>query len=364
MGRGTGVMFDIPNWPKDVPKEFYWKVKESFYKQQIKELKAAKAFHEGLDKLKANYQGVFQKIIGDDRMKQYKRLHNARLNKLRKASESKTLENLQEREALRLRYVKESRKAIEKSGVNLAKIRALRESHEKKASILFDRTLGNGKIGEAIPRPKNVDYLPPYFIDAREYDHYESENSLPNPSYNMYFNGRTGDFGSRSQIRVTNADEWDLVSCTCRSGFMVIYRNPHAGLPVLNLDLETVGLNYSGDVRDACGYSTASVWQRARLFGQVYVDGGDAYRTYYPVDLINIHRRTRQSDDSWSETPAFPGDDLSFSFVLGTPVPADRVILVCIGIQTFNGFLSNDSDIVSNIEARFLARRIGVTTTS
>ncbi len=58
----------------------------------------------------------------------------------------------------------------------------------------------------------------------------------------------------------------------------------------------------------------------------------------------------------------FMGD--TSSFVLATPVLANTYILIGVGIETYNSFLSNDCGINSTVEARLLSRRIGETTTS
>jgi hypothetical protein len=358
-------MFDNLNWPKNVPKEFYWEAMESIQRQRIRDLKAAKAYHDGMDKLKAQYQQRLHELIGSDKLKRYQKLHNARLHKLRKAAQTypDTPEKLQEREALRLRLVKESRKTIDRSGVNLAKVKTLRDSYEKKVTRLFDRTVGKGKTGELIPRPKNIDYYPPYLLDARYYDHYESEDSLSEPSYTLYFDGRTGDFGSRTRIHVSGGDSWDVVSATCRTGFLLLYPpNPHDGLPRLDIDLEVVDLYYQGHIRNECWASSASVCQWGRLFGQVYMGSGEADRTYYPRYLFHNHRSSRE--DNWSETVLPPGSDFTPSFTLSTPIPANTPVLIGVGVLTFNTFLSDDCGIDSALEVRFLARRIGVTTTS
>ena len=357
------IMFEHLNWPKDMPKEFYWEAMETLQRQRIRELKAAHTYHEQLNKLKTEYLDRLHEIIGSEKSKAYKRLHNARLTKLRQASQvlPATRDELREREALRLRLIKESTKSIDKSGVDLAQVTALRESYAKKIATLFERTVGKGKIGKAIPKPKNIDYFPPYLLDARDYDHYESEASLPNPSLTRYFDDRTGDVGSRTRTHVSGADEWDLVSATCRTGFLVIYRNPHVGQPVLDIDLEAVDLHYHGRIRDECGGSSATVRQYARVFGQVYSGGGEAVRTYCPTYLIHNHRSGRE--DTWSETVLPTGSDFTLSFVLATPVPADTYVLIGVGVETYNNFLSNDCEVDSTIEARLLVRRIGVTTT-
>ena len=149
-------MFSNLDWPKDVPKELCWEVMEQIHRQQIREIKAAKAYHQGMEKLKSGYRDALHELIGSDKLKRYKRLHKARIYKLRKAAKqlADTPEKLQQREALRLRLVNESKKTIEKSGVDTAKITALRTSYDKKVSGLFARTVGKGKMGEVIEEGK------------------------------------------------------------------------------------------------------------------------------------------------------------------------------------------------------------------
>jgi len=356
-------MRDFQNWPKDVPKEFYWQAMEWYHRQQVRELKAVKAYHRGIDKLKADFGAEFSEIVGKDRLKTYRKLHAARINKLRNAPSPGVAKAALAKENQRRHLVKESGIALKKSGVDLDTVKKLRTDFGEKAARLYDRTLGKGKKGKAVPRPKNIDYFPPYLLDERFYDYYKSEGGLPNPVVNRYFNGGTGDFGSNSYIHVSGADEWDLVSATIRTGFMFIYRTDRAGQPALNIDLETVGLRYNGTIREECGYSTASVRQRARIFGQVYHASSTPERTYCPVDLFYRHMSTRNDDANWSESVLSPGHDWNVSFILATPVPADTFILVCVGIETYNNFLSNDSEIHSTVEARFLARRVGITIT-
>ena len=117
-------MLDNLVWPKDVPKEVYWTAMESIQRQRIRELKAARAYDERMGKLESEYQDMLHKLIGSKKLKLYQRLHNARLRKMRKAAQAlpDTQEKSREREALRFRLVKESNKAIDKSGVNLAKV--------------------------------------------------------------------------------------------------------------------------------------------------------------------------------------------------------------------------------------------------
>ncbi len=351
-------------WPKDVPKEFYWKAMESLAKQGLHDLRTTRAFHEGMDRLRSEYMSKLREIIGNGNLRLYDRLHAARLEKIRAGMRNLPGPSGGERDidALRSRLVRDSGKSIERSGVDLSAVDALRALYGRKAALLAGRTVGKGTTGRSIPRPKNTDYDPPYFLDARWYDHYESESSLPEPSLSLYFNDRTGDMGSRTRIYVSGADEWDLVSATCRTGFLMIYHNERTGQPVLNLDLEAVSLYCQGSISNECGHSDASVRQRARLYGQVYLDGGAPRRTYCPTDLINVRRSGRS--DSWSSTLMAAGADLSRTFVLATPVPADTYILVGVGIETYNEFLSNDCGVDSTIEARFLARTVGITTTT
>jgi hypothetical protein len=145
-------MFSIQNWPNDVPKALYWEAMERIQKQRIKEIKAAKAYHQEMEKLKIGYLDALHEVIGGDNLKRYQKLHKARIYKLRKAAKqlADTPEKLQEREALRLRLVNESRKTIEKSGVDIAKITALTTSYDKKIARLFAGTVGKGKIGKVI----------------------------------------------------------------------------------------------------------------------------------------------------------------------------------------------------------------------
>ncbi|MFH0781407.1 MAG: hypothetical protein V2B20_05575 [Pseudomonadota bacterium] len=353
-------MRDDLKWPAAVPKSFYWQAMENIEKQRLRELKAAQTYHEGMDRLKEEYRKKLYEIIGNNNLKLYKKLHATRLDRLRQANIG--IVDPVALDVLRQQLVKASSETIEKSGVNLTALKALRESSGKKAESLFKRSIGKGKNGIQVAKPHNTDFYPPYLLDAREYEHYESEASLPNPQLTRYFNNWTGDFGSRTRIHVSGADEWDLVSATCRTGFLVIYHNTRVGQPILNIDLEAVSLNYHGRITNECGRSDASVRQLARLFGQVYLDGTEAHRTYFPLELFNNFRSAKS--DNWSATVMSPGHDQNVSFVLATPLPADTYVLIGVGLEMYNSYLSNDCGIDSTVEARFLARRIGVTTTT
>lgn len=357
-------MLDYQNWPKNVPPEVYFESVERLHRQKIRDVKAVKIYHDKMLKLKSDFTQDLHRMIGKGNMKHYKKLHMARIKKLRKAAAllSGTPEKIKAREALRIRLSHESKKRIDTSGVDMKKVIALRHKYHKQAKRLFDRTVGKGKTGKAIPKPNNIDHYPPHLYGERDHIAYKSESGLPDPAVDRYLNAHTGEFGSRTSIGVSGADDWDIVSSTYRNGFLVIYRNPDAGLPALNIDLEAVTITYDGYILDECGYSDASVWQSGRLFGQVYIGGGEAHRTYHPEPLISSHRRGKS--DRWSETVMLPGADFNSSFVLATPVPANTWVLIGVGIETYNEFFSNDCAISSNVEVRMLARRIGVTTTS
>lgn len=357
-------MLDYQNWPKNVPSEVYFESVERLHRQKIRDVKAAKKYHDKMLKLKSNFTEELHRMIGKTNMKYYKKLHMARIKKLRKAAAllSGTPEKIKAREDLRIRLSQESKKRIDKSDVDMKKLIALRRNYHNQAMRLFDRTVGKGKTGKAIPKPNNIDYFPPHLYGERDHISYKSESGLADPAVDRYLNAHSGDFGSRTSIGVSGADDWDFVSSTYRNGFLIIYRNPQAGLPALNIDLEAVSIKHEGYIRDECGYSDANVWQRGRLFGQVYFGGGEAHRTYHPELLISSHRRG--NSDRWSETVMLPGTDFNSSFVLATPVPANTWILIGVGIETYNGFLSNDCGISSSVEVRMLARRIGVATTT
>jgi hypothetical protein len=356
-------MIDSLNWPREVPKEFYFEAVEAMYRQRIKDLKAAKAYHQKANKLKAEYQAALHELIGSEHLERYQRLHNIRVKKFRKAAVTVagTTAQLQQREAQRVDSVKKSMRQIEKSGVDLKKLAKLRESYENKVGRLFERTVGEGTIAETVPKPKNCDYEPPYLLDAREFEHYESDSFMPRPSLTRYLNGSTGEFGSRTRIHFSGADEFDVIWATCRTGFMFLYRSPTNGVPIVNLSVEAIDVNYDGSIENECGRSDASVRQLARFYGQVYTGGGTADRTYCEPSIININRRARE--DRWSGRVAAPGTDVHYSFPLATPVRADRWVLIGIGVETYNWFLSNDCAVDSTIEARLFARCVGIATT-
>jgi hypothetical protein len=267
-------------------------------------------------------------------------------------------EDLKEREALRLRLVKESMKSIEKSGVNIKGLTALRASHYDKTHRLYNRTIGKGKVGTEIPKPKNVDYFIPYHFENQGYSSYKSERGLPNPSHTRYLDNSTGYFGSRTFIHVSGADSWDLVSVTSREMFDIIYFSPNAGLPAINIDLEAVQTYYQGSIHDECGVSSARVRQNCRLFGVVYT--GSGARTYHPTHLHHVHWTGR--DGYFSDSVLVVGTDFNMSFVISDPVPADTYALLGVGIETHNEFLSDDCTVYSTVDFGFLARRIGITT--
>lgn len=361
-------MFDSLSWPENLPKEHYLGFMEAVYKQRLKNVRGMRKFHQGVGKFKEEYRKEFYGMIGKDHLKIYKKLHKARIEKLNRHatvtpfSSKKT----QEREKLRVQLVADSSKVISRSNVAFKKLEKLRTGCAKKVEKLFNATLGKGVVGKSITRPDNRDYFPPYWYGENEYDHYESDDSLSNPSYSIYQDGRSGDLGSQSRISVRNADEWDLVDMVCRSSFIVGYENPHNGQLAFNLDLEASVLDYSANVRNACGRSSASVRQRGRVYVQLYIFTSLGWeitpRIFSPIDLFCMRWSGREG--SWSESVCSAGTDFSHSFVAPYPIPAGRIVLIVLGIQTDNEFLSNDCDISSTVEARVMVRKIGVTTTT
>ncbi len=354
-------MWGSPEWPEDVPEDFRWKAMENLEKQKIRDIRTARSYHDGLGRLRALHAEGLQRILGSGNLKIFERFRRTGLRKLRERLQKGIADDqaAREFEEQRARLVRESRDFLAARGADFPGLEALRESLAARAEALFHRTVGCGFTGTAAPRRDGRVFLPPFSLESLEYDHYESDGTVPAPVLDTPFRGGTGETGSMTVVSAFGAGGWGLVSATCRTGFLLVFRAPRPGRPVLSMELEAAGVRCGGTFREEAGGAGASTLQLGRLYGQVYAGAGEAIRTYCPHHLISSCNSG--GDRDWRFRALSPGSVLKACFMLATPVPEGSWAVITAGVETHNGFVSDGCGVECTLEARFSAKRMGVT---
>jgi hypothetical protein len=334
---------------------------ENLEKQKIRDLKAARSYHDGLGRLRALHAEGLQRILGPDNMKRHEKFHGARLGKLRQRFREGIADDraAREFEEQRNRLARESRDFLAACGADFTAMKALRESLAGRAETLFHRTLGSGFTGTTSPRLDGRVFTPPFPLESLEYRHYESDDSMPAPVLDTRFRGVSGELGSMTLVSGSGTGGWGIASATCRTGFLLVFRAPGTGRPVLSMEMEATGARCDGAFREEAGGAGASALQLGRLYGQVFAGVGEALRTYCPEHIISSCNSGGDLD--WRFRAIAPGNTLKACFTLATPVPEGSWAMIIAGVETHNSFISGGCGVECTLEARFTANRLGVT---
>lgn len=349
--------------PEEVADDVYWKGFENLEARRTEDFKAAKAYYDGIQRLRYEYLEGLHSMIGEDNLKKYLTLHKKRIEKIRSANRKlpQTPEGMKKREEIRLKAVEESKKLISRSGVDISVLKTLRDTYREKASELFSQTIGKGEITEERSRSKNTDFFPPYNGGWGYLWNYYASGGLPTPSFGMHLSNVTGDIGSHSYIEVSGADDSDSAWALIQTAVGVWYMVPNTGQLIVKAELEVVnGGPIWGHTYNECGYSDVVVEGVCRFYAH-FTSPFNSPKVYgyaplgYYVDDKETH---------WLR-PGYPaGMKLYCELIIPDVITAGSWARVWFGIHTYNHFWSNDYTVTSGLHQRYLVRKIGVTTTT
>lgn len=353
---------------KDVPDDVYWQALEASAMQRIEALKAAKAYNDAMQSVRKEYLDELYSIVGEDNLQQYLTLHKKRIEKMRSVTIEcpPTVEGYKKIKDIRRRTVEQSIELINKSKVDVSNVKTLQETYRDKAFKVFSETIGKGEIVTKEPSDnlKNTDFEPPYSGWSWDYSwSWSKSGGLPNPSYQRYLDHTLGRVGSYSYTQVTDADNSDYVQVLYRTAVRQWYRVPKIGQVRVKVELESIDTPYWGSIEDECGWSEIDLVQQTRVYAQVTVPvGNPRIYLWHPAAFEN--RDTNESSHSWSWARG-PAGILSSSGYNTLPGAFDSGtwVVVDVGIETWNYFLSNDCTVRSGITQKYLVRKIGITTT-
>ncbi len=353
---------------KEVPEDAYWKAMEASINLRMQDLKAAKAHDENLQILRKEYLDQLHSLIGQKNLSAYLTLNKKRIEDMRSARRQcpTTVEGHKELEAIRRQTVEKSMGAIKQLGIDVNKVKILQKTYKDKARALFLETIGKGEtvLDNPSHEVKNQTFTPPYSGFAWTWFGSRSRG-LPAPATDRWINVDTGEIGNYTSISVNGADDSDSSSITYRTALGQWFRMPSIGQVRIRVGFEAIDTGYSGSIEHEWGWSEIDLIQDVRVYAQVTspVASERIYTRFQNPRGLRYHD-TNEDTHSWEHERFSPDDPiLDLNITIPGAFDRDTLVLVVVGIETYNYFWSNDCTVRSNQTQRYLVREIGLSST-
>ena len=305
----------------------------------LEENKRATAERRGIrrqiEKAQSDYRRQLVELMGRSNMRRYRALR-AELARVPRA-----------------RRIRQARKWLADTGVDLARAETLRRRHIAAVRALFETSVAQISPDRQVPlecRPW-VTYTAPY--DGHFSSSAWSRSDGPDdPVINRYLEPRTGRIGSSISTRLSDADDDESMHAESYTSLNVWHTVLATGVLEGYVTFEFNASTYSGQIRDEFGFSDALVTQYARVRFRA-VDTAGASETQ--VSGIYAHFDNVWGDDaSWNRYVAGPRDRHSYFFRTSFPFEQGRAVLLEAGIDHVTTFGANDQSITtaSNLDLR------------
>ncbi|HXT14578.1 MAG TPA: hypothetical protein VN706_03035 [Gemmatimonadaceae bacterium] len=354
-----------------LPDDAYWQMTEASIELRRQGAAEGKAFNDGRRAAADQFQAHLRQIIGESHLDKYQAARALQKQTLKAARQNIVLgrESAAQFDALRRRLVNESHAFLDSIGVDRNAFHNLGLDYAGKLAALFDRTLGHGESAPAeSSRKRNHTFLPP-FSGSSSFAHNffskgDSSDDMTAPTFNFFLSFQTGEMGSSTACAVSDASDYDESSVVCRSAMRQWFQMPALGQVRVSNLLEVINSHYSGSVYDEWGWSTIDLKQGLRYYAQVTSPTVGPRVYYYP--LVGWQNEVTDEDaPAWSTQrwPAGQNEGMFVQTVLPGVIAKNTWVLVDVGVENSNWFLSNDVTVTSHQTARYWTKNIGLSST-
>lgn len=370
---------------KDLPDSAYWQMLESTAELRRQEVSAARAYDEGLQRLKKEYLSRLRALFinsqdGKKKLDKYLAFGKEQRAKLRAARRevTPTPQSHQEFDRIRQRLVEKSKTLIRQSGINTAQIKSLRQDVEKQREALFKATVGQGEVvaEKSRKRAKNATFNPPYdgTVHALGITRIigDSSDNFNMPTASMFTNAANGTLGMASNARLWDASDYDVADVIVRTGMVKWFRMPTPGQLRVSCKAEVIGDFYMGRVVNEPWDSDVAVRQNVMFYAQILspLPTNGKKDIKHRIILGGLYYDLNDDDHSWNGSRWSVGTVRSMSqMVFGSTItneqifPKDTIVVVEVGIYHHNYFSSNDCGVWSNHGTNFWIKEIGLSST-
>lgn len=357
---------------KDLPDEAYWHALKATEHQRSQRLKASKGFQTTLRRLRERYPDELHALIGEENLEKYRKLHERRVKRTRSLRKKtpKTAGGLHKLQEQRRADVEQSRKLIVRSGVDVAKIKALQDRYREKVEALCLDTVGKGetipgkplrlKTGEQL-----VELTPPYIWAQYDAD---ADSTNVEPTYHVYCHQFTGGMEHESVVEIIDAGDSEYAYVRTLTEVCKICTVPAESHIVVAVaaDFETGPSEHSGYADDECWLGHYSVLEDIRAVLRIkplWPTGGIETRTARLGGFeqpFNINGSPFIGDVRWHFNIWEEGDKISAGAVFGTEYTPGQYLAVWAGLETENVVWANDYRIRSSMSHDHTLNRIAL----
>ena len=344
-------------------------IQKALLQLRLSNLEAAEEHHRRLRILHKEYIEGLYAIIGDDKLQQYLRLHQRRMKAMKEARERRFLvpEGADEYEKRRRQAIDDSKKVIEKSGVDLDEVRKLTEERKKKSLDLLGETVSKGmrvSCGKTDVARDGTTFTAPYlyeWVDGCFPS--RSEASIPMPTGECSADHSIGQLDAESFVNIEDADDDEEADIVCRSAMLIMYQMPSIGQLKVRAKYERVFSSCWGKITDECYVSNIEVTAKVRPYAQVVfpITSGRNYG-YCPSWLCSY---IDKNQNSHSYHKPITLDTTGYINIGTIPYAFDQGdwLLVAVGLETVNDVWSDDCTVDSAVSARYLLREAELSST-
>lgn len=282
-----------------------------------------------LARIQAQYRRDLAKMLGAKGMRELDAIRNARAR------------------TARSRRIKQSLAALNRIGVSRAQILELRLPYLNRAREILDGL--NSVAPLSLPDYPTCDntwvtYRAPFAGYSWSYA-WERTSNPSNPVLERYLDTQTGAIGSRIDVKVSGADDYDFLSANYYTGLSLWHTPLSTGVLEVYLAFEFNNSTYSGNISDEWGFSDITYTQgaSAELLAADAIDPIQRQRVTSPIygftDFI------WGEDHSWDREVAAPRDRHWYFFRTSATFQQGSSVLLEAGIRHDAWFDTNDESI-------------------
>jgi hypothetical protein len=356
-----------------LPDAAYWQMVDASVELRRQEASVAKAYYLGGEQAARDYSDQFNAILGSKNLVKYRAAHQQQRDTMRAARERErpSREGREELDELRRRSAAQSKDVIRQLGLDVARVKQLRNDHRAKLAALFSATIGKGEtVGVEEKKVKNATFTPPYnggssFISIFIWKS-DPTDILPAPSFSTFVNRHTGEIGDSTASSLSDASDFVESERVCRTAMRQWYKMPSEGQVRVSCVLEAINAFCSGSIVNEWGVSDIDLKQAWNTFARV--TSPTVSPKVYLDSILNAFENddTNQDDHTWFK-PWMAAGTLYGNPDITTVLPGvfakGTWVLVDVGVESRSTFTSNDCSVTSHQTTRFLTRKIGLSST-
>ncbi len=352
--------------PVEVPVDVYWHAHDTLLQLRREEAAAARAFADGAQRVAATHADELGRIVGatNGGLTRYEELRTRQRQELadlrRHAGTSP--QAVRASAAERKRIVAASRQALEEIGFDAAAYHAANAQAQRDIAALELKCFGPISHAEVRPRVPNKTFVPPYDGSLAHFSWHkawnEDSDNLPDPTASFYLDRTLGKMGGDTSISVSDASNYDQASIVSTSELLTWYQMPKAGEVQVRFHGQWVAFREDGHISDEWGVSDVDLKVFTGEYARV-ISPTTTAKTFWPS--LGWEDTNDDDDHSWSTESVTPGFAYASGNVAVAEVfPKDQWVLVALGTEERNSFVSNDVTVSSHIRKRQFIQEIGV----